>query len=125
MIGPEAVEADVRRPAGFAAQTIHVQIMQYRKQPLARIVPLPPLLQPRQCTLQRVLDEIIGLAAVADQSARVTPQARNFCRNGFPARGHARFLSYRPAHSRTYASRRWGPPIYSGTPIKIMCGQGR
>ena len=34
---------------------------------------------------------------LADQGPRVTPQAWNFCCNGFPARGHARFLSYRPA----------------------------
>src|SRR5262245_55122535 len=125
MIGAEAVEADVGRPAGFAAQAIHVQIMQYRKQPLAWIVPVPPLLQARQCTLQRVLDQIIRLAAVADQGPRVTPQAWNFCRNGFPARGHAYFLSYRPAQERTYASRRRRSPNYSGTPIKIMCGAGR
>src|SRR5215470_17741787 len=99
--------------------------MQYGKQPLARIVALSPLVEARQGSLQCVLDQIVGLTAVAEEGARITPQAWDFCRDGFPARGHAPFLSYWPATSRNYDSRRRRPAIYSTAAIKIKCGPRR
>ena len=95
LIHTHAVEAHVRRPARLAPQAVDMQVVQDGEQPLARVVALAPLLEPSQRPLQRVLDQIVGLAVVARERPRVAAQPRDLGSHGIAARGHAHSFSRR------------------------------
>ena len=79
----------MRRAARLAPQPIDVEIVQDREQPLARVVALAPLLEAGQRPFQGILDQVVGLAVVAQERARVASKPRDLGSNRFPASGQA------------------------------------
>jgi hypothetical protein len=63
-----------------------MQVVQDRKQPFARAVAVAPLRQPGQRPLQRILDQIVGLAIIARERSRVAAKPRDFSCYGISAR---------------------------------------
>ena len=117
----------MRRPARFAPQAVDMQVVQDGEQPLARAVALAPLLQPGQRPLQRVLDQIVGLAFVARERARVAAQASGSRQPRHPGE-RARALLF-PANTAQVQQTRRGQFIplrrqdTRSQPIKIKCVQ--
>jgi len=112
LIRPHALQPHMRWPPRLSPKPVHVQIVQDRKQPLAGVFAVTPLRKTSEGTLERILDQIVGLGVIAKQSARVPAQARNFCGDSFSTRRQADIPHVRPA-------RRLILPFYSGEPLKI------
>src|SRR5262245_65510858 len=81
-----------------------MQVVQDRKQPLARTVAVAPLPEPRQRPLQRVLDQIVGLTVIAREGSRIAAQPRDFGCYSISARWQSHSLPLTSAEHKAHDS---------------------